>query len=263
MSQEIEGEKIRASIVIPAYQESASIISVLERIQESVTVSYECLIVVDFPEDSTVPYVKKFSEQHPQFRIAINDIARGPAYAIRKGFEIASAPTVVVTMADGSDDARVIDQIVRLVERGVYVAAASRYMPGGQQVGAEKLKSMLSKYAGKTLRWFAGVGTYDATNSFKAYNADFVRGVGIDSKHGFEIGLELTAKARRLRLPIAEVPTIWLERNVGESQFQVKKWLPHYLGWYGFAYGKSKSVDDLKSDVTKLNKLKNRIIKEK
>jgi hypothetical protein len=43
----------------------------------------------------------------------------------------------------------------------------------------------------------------------------FVRAVGIDSRDGFEIGIELTAKARRLRLPIAEIPMTWLDRNEG------------------------------------------------
>ena len=95
------------------------------------------------------------------------------------------------------------------------VAAASRYSPGGQQVGGPLLKPSLSRAAGRSLASFARVGTDDATNSFKAYDTDFVREVGIDSRSGFEIGLELTAKARRLRLPVAELPTIWLDRTVG------------------------------------------------
>ena len=45
------------------------------------------------------------------------------------------ADVVVVTMADGCDDPQQIDQLARLVERGVVVAAASRYSKGGQQVG--------------------------------------------------------------------------------------------------------------------------------
>ena len=56
------------------------------------------------------------------------------------------------------------------------------------------------------------MGTWDPTNSFKAYNRAFVDEVGIHSDKGFEVGLELVAKARRLRLPVAEVPTIWLDR---------------------------------------------------
>ena len=117
------------------------------------------------------------------------------------------------------------------------VAAASRYMPGGQQVGGPRLKSVLSRWAGRSLHWFARVGTRDATNSFKAYSTEFVREVGIDSRTGFEIGLELTAKATRLRRPVAEIPTIWLDRSLGESNFELVQWLPGYLRWYRFAFG--------------------------
>ena len=86
-----------------------------------------------------------------------------------------------MTMADGCDDPRQIDQLVRLVERGVVVAAASRYSRGGQQVGGPFLKGSLSRLAGLSLALFARVGTRDATNSFKAYDVDFIRAVGIDS----------------------------------------------------------------------------------
>ena len=82
---------------------------------------------------------------------------------------------VVVTMADGCDDPSQIDQLVRLVERGVVVAAASRYTRGGQQVGGPFLKGILSRLAGLSLSLLARVGTRDATNSFKAYDMDFVR----------------------------------------------------------------------------------------
>ena len=66
--------------------------------------------------------------------------ARGPANAIRFGIDAARAPVAVVTMADGCDDPRQIDDLARLVDRGVVVAAASRYMPGGQQVGGPRFK---------------------------------------------------------------------------------------------------------------------------
>jgi len=121
----------------------------------------------------------------------------------------------------------------------VVVAAASRYSAGGQQVGGPMMKSLLSKTAGRSLGLFGRVGTRDATNSFKAYSTEFIREVGIDSRSGFEIGLELTAKARRLRRPVAEVPTIWLDRTLGESNFKLAAWIPRYLRWYRFAFGKA------------------------
>jgi hypothetical protein len=131
------------------------------------------------------------------------------------------------------------------------VAAASRYMPGGQQVGGPRFKNFLSRTAGRTLQLFTNAGTRDATNSFKAYNRKFVQDVGIDSRDGFEIGLELTAKARRLRLPVAEIPTIWLDRAFGESNFKMSKWIPKYLKWYRFAFGPRLTLEELNAKTSR------------
>lgn len=237
----------RVSIVIPAYEEGEHILGVVERVLESVRLPSELLVVVDREEDSTVPVVLEYAEKEPRLRLEVNTYGPGPANAIRYGIDHVQSPVAVVTMADGSDDARQIDELVLLVERGVVVAAASRYMAGGQQVGGPPLKGFLSELAGRSLHLLARVGTKDATNSFKAYSVDFVRQVGIDSRSGFEIGLELTAKARRARLPVAEIPTIWLERTSGMSRFRVVKWIPKYLRWYRFAFGGKIPLEDIKA----------------
>lgn len=235
----------QVSVVIPVYNEGASIVACLDRILREVLLPSEILIVHDTPDDATVPYAEQVAARDRRVRTVLNTYGRGPANAIRFGIDQARAPVAVVTMADGSDDPRQIDDLARLVDRGVVVAAASRYMPGGQQVGGPYLKGRLSRLAGRSLRWFARVGTRDATNSFKAYSTEFVREVGIDSRSGFEIGLELTAKATRLRRPVAEIPTIWLDRAFGVSNFAVAKWLPAYLRWYRFAFGPRMTLDQL------------------
>ena len=232
----------RVSIVIPAYNEGENIIAGLDRIVDVVTSDFELLVVVDTEADTTIPVIAAYPDK--RVRAVVQTYGRGPANAIRFGIDSAAAPTTVVTMADGCDDPQQIDDLVRLIERGVVVAAASRYMAGGQQVGGPRFKAFLSRTAGRSLYWFAGVGTRDATNSYKAYNTDFVRRVGIDSRDGFEIGLELAAKARRHRQPVAEIPTIWLDRTVGQSNFKMSRWIPKYLRWYFYAYGGAKPMPD-------------------
>jgi len=239
----------RVSIVIPAYNEGEHIVACLGRIFEAVSWPCEVVVVVDFAEDSTVPVLAEYAKHQPQLRTLVNIYGRGPANAIRYGIDSARAPVVVVTMADGSDDPQQIEDLTRLVERGVVVAAASRYAPGGQQVGGPLFKGLLSKAAGRSLWLFANVGTRDATNSYKAYNRNFVRDVGIDSRHGFEIGLELTVKAKRLGLPIAEIPTIWLDRDAGLSNFKLWTWIPKYLHWYRYAYGRRITTDELRRKI--------------
>ena len=245
------------SVVIPAYNEGEAIIPVLERIVEAVESEVEVIVVVDFPEDTTVPPVQGLSARDARLRVVVNTYGRGPASAIRYGIDQVTNPVVVVTMADGSDDPRQIDDLARLVNRGVVVAAASRYSPGGQQVGGPMLKGLLSRGAGRTLRTFGRVGTRDATNSFKAYSTEFIGEVGIHSRSGFEIGLELTAKARRLRRPVAELPTIWLDRQLGDSTFQLKDWIPKYLRWYRFAFGPQLTLEEVNRRAAQIAALNN------
>jgi glycosyltransferase involved in cell wall biosynthesis len=235
----------RVSVVIPAFEEGDDIVPVLSRVFESVTLPVEVIVVVDSPDDSTLDTLLDLERDEKRLRHLVNSYGMGPAKAIRFGIDHAEAGVVVVTMADGSDDPRQIDELTRLVERGVVVAAASRYAPGGQQVGGPLLKASLSRLAGRSLYTFARIGTRDATNSYKAYDTQFVRTVGIHSTHGFEIGLELTAKAKRMRLPVAEIPTIWLDRQAGMSKFKLAQWIPHYLRWWAFAFGPPLTQQDL------------------
>jgi len=232
----------RVSVVIPVYNEGEDVIPVLNRLFESVELPCEVLVVFDDEDDTTVPHLRSYAAGEPRLRPVLNTYGRGPANAIHFGIDSAQAPVVVVTMADGCDDPSQIDPLTRLVERGVVIAAASRYARGGQQVGGPLLKGLMSRLAGLSLYYFARVGTRDATNSFKAYSTEFVRGVGIESDKGFEIGIELVAKARRAHLPVAELPTIWLDRTQGDSNFQVAAWLPRYLHWYRHAFGPRAAV---------------------
>jgi glycosyltransferase involved in cell wall biosynthesis len=239
----------RVSVVIPVFNEGANIRRCLERILREVLLPAEILVVHDMPEDTTVPHAQDMATRDPRVRTVLNTYGRGPANAIRFGIDAARAPVAVVTMADGCDDPRQIDDLARLVDRGVVVAAASRYMPGGQQVGGPRFKRLLSRWAGRSLHTLARVGTRDATNSFKAYDTAFVREVGIESRTGFEIGIELTAKATRLRKPVAEIPTIWLDRQLGESSFDLGRFMPSYLRWYLFAFGPQMSAEQLAARV--------------
>lgn len=227
----------RFSVVVPVYNEGAEIEVFLDRLFDSITLPCEVLAVYDAPDDTTVPHLETYAARDPRLVPTHNTYGRGAARAMKYGIDHADGKIIVVTMADGSDDPQQVEQLVRLVERGVVIAAASRYLKGGQQVGGPLVKRIMSRLAGLSLYWFARVGTHDATNSFKAYDRDFVRMVGIESDTGFELGLEMVAKARRHRLPVAELPTIWLDRTVGASNFQVWSWLPRYLRWYRYAFG--------------------------
>ena len=221
-----------STVIIPAFNEGANIVKTVNDLKELYNSSINVIIVVDFKEDTTIKYFNQIKELPKTFRIIIQNYGAGPANAIRFGIDQAKTECVVVMMADGSDDVRAIQELSNLISRGVAVACASRYMSGGQQIGGPRFKKFLSKSAGKLVYSLAGVGTHDPTNSFKAYSRKMLLEVGIESRSGFEIGIELVSKAHRLRLPVAEIPTIWLDRTDGSSNFLLAKWAPKYLPWF-------------------------------
>lgn len=228
---------VRASIIVPARNEVDFINVFLERLDQNIISKVEVLIVVDSKDDLTLSTIKVTPTETMQIKKLISNYGATPANAIRFGIDAACTEIVVITMADGSDDPRNIDDLILLIERGCSVAVASRYMPGGQQIGGPKLKKFLSKNASRLLRIFAGVATHDSTNSFKAYSMKFLKETKIESTVGFELGLELIAKAHRRNLLIAEIPTIWIDRSIGVSNFNLRKWIPSYFKWFIYAFG--------------------------
>ena len=225
------------SVIVPVYNEADNITPTLERLVAAVRTPMEILVVHDSDEDTTVPVVRALQPRMPQVRLHRNDRGRGVLNAMRAGIDAASAPYIVVSMADGSDDVEVIDQMLALAQGGADVVAASRYMRGGRQVGGPFLKGLLSRIAGLTLQWFGRVGTHDATNNFKLYSRRYLDTVSIESQGGFELALELTIKAALAGRTVREVPATWHDRTAGQSRFQLRAWLPRYLRWYLSLFG--------------------------
>lgn len=229
-------EPCRLSIILPVYNEGDNIVPVLSGLRRAVrSRPFEVLVVFDRDDDNTVPAVERLRTEMPELRLHRNRLGPGVLNAIRSGFAAARAPHALVMMADGSDDAVVIDQMLALAQAGADLVAASRYMPGGQQLGGPWLKRVLSRAAGLSLYYLGALPIHDATSNFRLYSRRLLASVTIESRAGFELGLELTVKARQLGLRLAEVPTTWKDRTAGTSRFRLWSWLPHYLRWYAMA----------------------------
>ena len=224
------------SIVLPVYKEGEAVEPVIRALAREVRTPHEMLLVYDFDEDPTVPVIERLAAELPTVRGHRNDLGRGVLNAMKAGIAASGGAYVLITMSDGSDEPHVVDSMVKLARDGADIVAASRYMPGGRQLGGAFLKRTMSRAAGLTLHWFAGVRTHDSTSNFKLYRRSFLDSVTIESEAGFELALELTVKATLAGQSVAEVPTVWRDRTAGESNFKLRKWLPHYLRWYRRAF---------------------------
>ena len=223
------------AIVLPVYNEGEAVEPVLRALSGAVKTPHELVVVYDFDGDTTVPVIARLAGEIPGLRGLRNDIGRGVLNAMKAGIAGTQAPYVLISMADGSDDPTAVDRMVDLAKGGADVVSASRYMKGGRQIGGPPIKRLMSRAAGLSLHWFARVPTHDPTNNFKLYSRRFLDSIRIESTAGFELALELTVKATLARRTIAEIPTTWRDRTAGQSNFKLRKWLPHYLHWYRLA----------------------------
>ena len=224
------------SMVMPVFKEGEAVEPVIRALTAGVDTTHEILVVYDFDEDPTVPVIERLSTELPTVQGLRNDLGRGVLNAMKAGIAASRGEFVLITMSDGSDEPAIVDPMVARARAGADVVAASRYMRGGRQIGGPRLKRLMSRAAGLSLHWFAGVSTHDPTNNFKLYSKRFLEAVRIDSTAGFELALELTVKATIDGRRVDEIPTTWRDRTAGESNFKLRKWLPHYLRWYGRAF---------------------------
>jgi glycosyltransferase involved in cell wall biosynthesis len=224
-------------ILIPVFNESNSIVPVLDGLKRGVKTAFRVLICYDFEADTTLPAVRGYDVGSMSILLVRNK-SSGPHAAVVSGFRASSADAALVFPADDTYNIHIIDQMVQLFDEGCDIVAASRFMPGGRMEGCPWLKSILVRTAAFTLYTLGRIPTHDPTNGFRLFSRRVHQTIAIESSQGFTYSLELLVKAHRLGWKIGEVPALWFERTPaqGKSRFKVLKWLPAYLPWYFYAF---------------------------
>jgi dolichol-phosphate mannosyltransferase len=224
------------TVVVPVYNEGTNIARWYDEARRWLPPGARIRVVYDFEEDDTLPVVRGLQRDGAPMTPLRNE-GRGVLGAIVTGLRSAEEGPILVSMADLSDDFSALPRMLEEYRRGAKVVVASRYMRGGQQLGGPWLKGQLARWGGRSLRWLAGFPASDATNSYRLYDAGFVRTTRIESTGGFEVGFEITMRAWMAGAPIAEVPAVWRDRSAGTSRFKLRKWLPRYARLWAQALG--------------------------
>ena len=202
----------RVLVVMPAYNEEASIADVLERLRR-VAPGFDRIVVNDGSTDGTGAAVEKLAER--ELRLPCNlgygkALQAGLCYGLDHGYDI-----VVSLDADGqhdpSDVVRVVDAL-RATEADVVIG--SRFGAGRPYGGP------LNRRAGQILfslltRWLLGQRIYDTSSGLKAMRASACEAIVGGSFADFHI--EVLVRLRLLRFQIVECPIEAREREAGVS----------------------------------------------
>jgi glycosyltransferase involved in cell wall biosynthesis len=225
---------VRISIIVPAHNEQDNIAEVIERIERSLGLEHELVVVNDHSLDHTVELVEMLSKRYNNIKLIHNKSPKGFANALKTGFNNVSTDIVIPVMADLCDDLDTVPKMLDKINKGYDIVCGSRYIKGGARLGGSRLKGFLSFWAGRSLSLLLGLPMHDIANAFKMYRKEVIDNIDIQSQ-AFEISMEIPLKAYYLGFKITEIPTVWSERTRGQSSFRVLKLLSPYIKLYIWA----------------------------
>ena len=211
----------RLSIVIPIYNEKATVEEVVARVVAVDTgLEREIILVDDGSTDGTREIYPRLQQRFPDenLRVHLQSLNRGKGAAVRAGFALATGDIVLIQDADLEYDPRDYAQLLRpILEGKADVVYGSRF------VGSEYHRVHLFwHYVGnRTLTMLSNMLTNlnltDMETCYKVMRAEVVRSLRLRSDT-FTIEPEITAKIAKGRWRIYEVGISYAGRDYAEGK---------------------------------------------
>ena len=231
-------------IVLPAFNEERALPLLLESVLEVFTewtVDYKVIVVDDGSWDRTADIAIEYGKKMP-VRLIRHRTNRGLGVAIKTGLLQASGSAtdqdaLAVLDADNTHSPAVIKGMVAKMNKGYDVVIASRYASGGEQVGLELHRKIISRGASILLSILLRVpGVRDYTCGFRVYRAGIIRKGfdiftdGLIEQVGFTCMTELLVKLASLGARIVEVPLVLrYDLKEGKSKIKFLRTIIHYF----------------------------------
>ena len=225
---------MKLDVIIPVYNEDENIILLLKKLEKEIICNFRVLICYDNENDSTLKYLKDTKLISKEILLLKNP-KQGPNSAIIEGIRLSNAEITLVFMADDFENVKLINKMVNLIDKGNDLVIPSRFIPGGQMIGAKKIKKIITIIGSYLIYYLARIPFKDCTNAFKMFSKNLKDKIKFESTKGFTFALELTAKSYLLNFKIIEIPSIWIEVKNRKSNFKVLKWIPYYIYWLSYS----------------------------
>jgi dolichol-phosphate mannosyltransferase len=220
----MEGAYIMSSktlIIIPTYQESESIISILERVQAA-NPEANVLVVDDSSPDGTGQIVERLMKSNPKIRLLTNSVKGGLGKAYVKGFKwgLSKDFDIFVEMdADGSHAPEQLPSILKNLDE-CDVSLGSRWVPGGRIENWPISRQILSKGGNLYTRLMLGFKVKDATGGYRAYKREVLETIDLDSieSQGYCFQVDMVRRSLAFGFKVCETPIVFTEREAGNSK---------------------------------------------
>ena len=216
-----------ALIVTPTYNERENLEPFLEGLFRYAPAA-DVLVVDDNSPDGTGKLADEIAARDPRVKVLhrAGKLGLGSAYreAFKRGLADPKYRVFYEMDTDLSHDPRYLPDFERALDEGADIVIGSRNIPGGGVEGWGLGRHVMSKGGSLYSRTILGLSVRDLTSGFKAFTRRALAAIDLDAVHseGYSFQNEMTYRAMRRDMRVAEVPIVFVDRRQGASKMSRK-----------------------------------------
>lgn len=207
---------MKLSIIIPCYNESSTILSLIEAVKDSPIKNREIIIVDDGSKDGTQDILRNL--QDPEARVIFHEYNQGKGAALRTGFSAATGEICIVQDADLEYDPQEFPIVIQPILDGkADVVFGSRFQSGRPHRVVYFWHRVGNGFLTLMSNFFTDLNISDMETCYKAFRREVIQAINIrENRFGFEP--EVTAKIAKMNLRIYEVGISYYGRTYNEGK---------------------------------------------